>query len=676
MPRYIFQQSKLPSFKSTWGRKLAKDLWQFKLYCHDARRSREQYVRECDESYLCKRIVPDTGAAELIEDGEFGESDIHDNANIVSIRLALSLMPRNDPWLTVTSCTEQEPPGTVEGIQDWQMFLHRKARTRRNMQRTIKQGYVRGSTYLHYDWDTVYRLRKMTTAQHAVEIRKFLEEQGLPPSAAKKYSLGRVQEVLYNGPVIAPVDFFDVWVEPFTDIVNARRPTTILQRFRHKAQLMSEVDEFDQPVYKNLEDVEPFELSEIYHNRDLAGWRPASQRIFGAPTTAIKSGIKLVPVYIFYLSYYKTDDGIELHDTYVHVALSSKGFTPHIIKIEENPTGLNHLLMDHYVDWFVPTPYGLSGVEFQVHKLNVKNFMQLLTMTGAAHSIMGPKLIYEPAFRDPDEIDFGAGGAIAVQENPLGLEVIRDVPGYQSGVLLGNQELRFLAEEMRAAAGVDGLAPDNGARSLTKPKTATEINRDVTSGSFFLDNQAENLNDMLTELCQGVYELSIQNMMPSEENEAVIEFEKYLGDRVVNSMLEIKDLQVRRGIQVRGINGQLNKQQATQNLLQMFQIASQIQDPRAVQINMFIAQKLSRKLDVNLPPELMMSPEEVVASNPQVQLAAIQQGLQNPEVVQALAQQMGAMMPAGPAEGQGPPNDQQGAIEPGQRIDSGARGAA
>ena len=663
MPKYVFQQSKLPSFKSSFGKKLARDLWNYKLYCHDGRRSREQFVRECDDMYLCRRITPDTGAGELLEDGEFGESDVHDNANVVSIRLALSLMPRNDPWLTVTA-VENEDDKVTKGIQDWQMFLHHKARTRRNMQRVIKQGYVRGTTYVHYDWNTEHRLRKLTTAEHASAIRNFLMEQGLPEKDAKKYAIGRVKECIFNGPLITPVDFFDVWTEPLTDIVNNRRPTTILQRFRHKDQLLAEVDDFGDQVYQNLDDVEPFPLEEIYHNRDLAGWRPASQRIFGAPTTAMSSGVKLVPVYIFYLPYYKTDDGIELHDTYVHLALSNKGFQPQIIKIEENPTGLNHLLSDHYVDWFVPSPYGISGVEFQASKYHQKNFMQLLMITAAAHSVMPPKLILESAFRDPEEIDFGAGGAIPVLDNPLGLDVIKDVPGFQQGTQLGEQVLRFYAEELRASAGVDGLASDNPARTMNKPKTATEVNRDITSGSFFLDNQAENLNEMLSELCMGVYELSINNMIPSEQNSSMIEFEKYLGDRVIQSSMSIKDLQVKRSIQVRGINGQLNKQQDIQNLLQMFQIASQIQDPWAGPVKLWIAQRLGNKLSINLPPELMMSPDEAVATNPQVQMAALQQGMQNPQVMQAIAQQVGAF------------NEGPGQIEQAQRIDSGARGAA
>jgi hypothetical protein len=199
---------------------------------------------------------------------------------------------------------------------------------------------------------------------------------------------------------------------------------------------------------------------------------------------------------------------------------------------------------------------------------------------------------------------------------------------------------------------------------MNKPKTATEVNRDVTTGSFFLDNQAENLNDMLTELCQGIYELSINNVMPSDQNPLTLEYEKFLGDRVIQSTLQIQDLQTKRSIQVRGINGQLNKQQDIQNLLQMFQVASQIQDPWAGPVKLWIAQKLGRKLSINLPAELEMTPEEAVATNPQVQMAAIQQGMQNPQVMQQIAQQVQGFN-AGPQQ-----------IEQAQRIDSGARGAA
>jgi hypothetical protein len=666
VPKYIFQQQKLPAFNSRFGKKFARDLWNYRLYCGDARRTREKFVRECDEAYLCHRWTPDVGMADLIENGEFGESDIHDNANAVSIRLALSLMPRNDPWLQVMANDENEDPKLTEAMTDWQKFLHHKARTRRNMQRVIKQGYVRGTTWLYYDWEQTHRLRELTEPEHRVAIKSFLEEQGLPTSHAKKFARGRVKECTFNGPIITPVDFFDVWTEPFQDIVNNRRPTTIMQRFRNLAQLKSEVDEFDKPVYQNLDEIEPFPIEEIYHNNDLAGGRTASQRIFGGPASVRTSGVKLVPVYIFYLPYYKTDDGYEFWDTYVHLALSSKGFTPHIIKIEQNSTGLNHLLGDHYVDWFTPTPYGISGVEFSISKYHQKNFLQLLTITGAAHSVMKPKMVYEPAFRDPEELDFGAGGVIPVQENPLGMDVIRDVPGYEQGTLLGQQVLRFYAEELRAASGVDGMVPNNQARSINSRKTATEVNADLTSGSFFLDNQAENLNEMLEELCMGVYELSIQNIIPSDNNPNQIEFEKYLGDRAMKATLSISDVQVKRSIQVRGVHGQLNKQQDIQNMLMMFQTASQIQDPWAGPVKLFLAQRLARKLGIPIPAELEMAPEQVVATNPQIQMAAIQQGLQNPEVMQAVAQQF--------AQPQVPPNGAE--IQQAERIDSHATGGA
>lgn len=638
MGRFVFQQSKIPAYNSEFGKRLAKNLWDLKDYFADARRDREKWVQECDAAYLCHRYVPDTGGIELIEDGEFGESDLFDAANIISIRLALALMPRNEPWLTV-STREGEAEAVTQALTDHQMYLHRKARTRRQVQRAIKHGVVRGSLYLHYDWEDRYRLRRMTTAENAPAIQKFLKEQGLPAKEARNYTMGRHRELIFSGPVVQPIDFYDVWVDPRVDIHCDRQPATILQRFRTLSSLKNEVDDFDKPIYKNLENVEPWKVEDLLNNEDLAGGRAGSEKLFGSsPVTHYHPGVKLVPTYKFHLPYFEFD-GYEFYDTYFHVALSHNNNTPTLILIEENPNdlGLNHLLMDHYVDFYTNVPYGLSGIQFQLSKYHQKNFLQLLTVTSAAHSVFPPNLIYESAFRDEDEISFGAGFSNYVQENPFGLEVVKPMTMPDRGAQFGMQALRFWADEMRAGTGVDGLAMDSAARTLSKPKTATEINRDVTAGSFFLDNQAENLQDLLSDLVQGVFELTQVKLKPSEENPQIAEYEKYLGDRVIQANLNMSDIQVKRSVQVRGIAGQLNKEQDTQNLLMFFQIAGQIPDPRMNAVKMWTAQKLAGKLNIPLPQELMASPIELVAQNPEVQLAALGMAMQNPEVQQAAA---------------------------------------
>lgn len=671
MPRYIFQQSKIPAFNSRFGKKLAKTLWDLKLYFGDGRREQEDWVYECDAAYMCHRFVPDTGGIELIEDGEFGESDIFDNTNVVSIRLALALMPRNEPWLTVSS-REGEADSITQALTDHQMYLHRKSKTRRQVQRAIKHGIVRGTMALYYDWEDRYRNRRMTNAQSGKAIVDFLTTNGLNEKDAKKFALGRYQELTYSGPIIQPVDFYDLWIDPRVDMVNDRYPGTILQRFRHLSTLENEVDEDDKKVYSNLEGIEPWDLEELYSNNDLAGGRTASNRIFRNDRHRnYQSGIKLVPVYIFHLPFFELD-GYQFWDTYFHLALSRKGNQAHLIRVEENPNdnGLNHLIIDHYIDNYVQRPYGISGVQFQTHKLNTKNFLQLLTVTGAAHAVVPPNLIYESAFRDEDEISWSAGYNNYVQENPFGLDVVKRMDMSPNGTMLGEQMLRFLADEMRAGTGVDGLTTDNAARVQSKPKTATEINRDTTAGSFFLDNQAENLQDLLTELCQGVFELTQLKCKPSAENPYTINYEKYLGDKCIEANLSVDDLQVKRSIQVRGIAGQLNKEQETDSLLKLFQIAGQINDPRMNPVKMFLAQKMASKLNVPLPEELMMDPTQLVATNPEVQMAAFQQAIANPQIQQILQHMFapGAMPPGQSGQGQPPQGPPQNAANPAQQL--------
>lgn len=649
--RYVFQQSKVPAFNSNFGKRLARELWEWKLYFQDGRRHQDIYIRECDDAYLCRRYVPDTGAAQLIEDGEFGESDIHDNANTISIRLALALMPRNESWITVSSRADEDPD-TIEGIQDMQMSLHAKARSRRQIQRIIKQGVVRGSTYGWYDWEDRYRLRRLTSgADNARAIEEYLGTFDMNPEQVKKYTRGRQRELLFSGPTLRVLDYFDVWYEPLSDLITDLQPSYIVQRFRPLEILRAAEDDGGKKIYSNLENVEPYTLEEIYANWELGGNRRGSFRLFGAPPIRYDARVKLVPTYVIYMPYFKFDN-YEFYDTTFTIALSRKGQRAHIINVEENSddAGINHMLRDHYVDWFTQSPYGLSGVQFQLSKYNQKNFIQLLTTTAMAHNVLPPNLVYQPAIRDDEELNFGAGGVISVMENQLGLEVIKPL-NIGNNSQEGEQYLRFFADELRTAMGVDGLTTNSSSRTLTKPKTATEINQDASSGSFFLDNQAENMNDMLNQYAQGVFQLSQKYLKPNAEN--FIEYEKWQGQRMIKSMLDMKDLQAERSVQVTGVNGQLNKQQEKSNLLQFFTTISQVPDPSVAPLKLWCAQEIGIKFGIKIPKELTKSPLEILANDPNLQMQVMQNALKNPQVLEAAKKMIGggASGNGGPPEG-------------------------
>lgn len=670
MAEFIFQQSRLPKLNSNWGKRLAKILWEMKLTYADERRPYEQFVQECDEAYMCHKYVPDTGAIELIEDSEFGESDIHDNANVISIRLALTLMPRNERWITMTA-KKDEALKAVEALEDYQIYLHKKAKTRRIMQKFIKQNVVRGSSYLYYDWDNVYRLMRLTNEQNGPAIQQFLKDQGMPASAAKDFTNGRQEVLEYSGPVAHCLDFYDVWIEPYADIITERRLANIVQRFRTVSSLKAQKDPITKKDYYQVPpDLEPFDINELYANRDLAGGRVASMRMFGRYPTQLTNSLKFVPVFIINMPYFEYE-GMEFYDTQFHLAISSRGQRAHLLRIEENPNdlGITHLLADHYIDHYVNTPYGISGVQFQVGKLNRKNFLGDLTATAAVHSVFPPNLVYEDGIRtdEDQELNLGAGATIPVMENPLGLEVMKPVTMPVQGAQLGFQSLRFYADDIRAGMGVDGLSTDNATRSAAARKTATEINRDVTSGSFFLDNQAENTSDVLTAYVQAVFQLSQINAKP-EEGTNTLYYERFLGQRAQEAHLSIEDLQAKRSVQVTSNIGQLNKEQQTSNILRMLEATATMQDPRVIPYRFMLLIKLSKLLGVTVPEELEADPAELAATNPEVQQAVLAQfAAQNPQIAQVVQQMM-----APPPEAMG--NEQQ----PGeaQRIDSNAQGAA
>lgn len=619
--------------------RLAYHLWQTKLYWHDSRRPLEVKWRECDEAYLCYRRLPSTGGMDWVDDSDFGETDIFDNVNLLSLRMSLALMPRDYRWLTVSS-REDEAQGMIQAIQDQQIAMHRKARTRRQYAKVIKQNIVRGTTALIWSWRENTRYRRLTTTETRPLLRKHLKAIGGDPKDINKIVNARIPEVTFSGPQMRPLDVFDLWIDPHLDMTNTAYPSTIVQTFNFITDLTDAVDDNGNPLYQNLDGLTPFSVDQIYawdnsfrtRAPEVIGVSP----LFGTYPARVTGFTKLVPVYIFHIPYLKFEDE-EFFDTYFHVALNNGFRFPRIIRIEENPSdsGHRHVLVDNYIDWFTNIGYGISGVEKTLTSYRQKNLLQALTMNASTAAVFPAQLIYSDAFRDDSEVNFSPGALLDVAHTPLGLDVIKPVPAPTTGVQLGLQDLRFWGEEIRAKMGTDGLAAGNSSRSLTKGKTATEVNSDESSGSTFIDDFVEKASDMLTEYCQGAFEESRRNLKPDAEGN--LAFERALADRVTKVSMPFKQFDVDRTIQVQGYLGSLNKAQEMQNIqmaLQMTKEVSQALPNGAAVIQKLWARAMER-LNMPLSPQELMSPEQIAAADPKVQLQAVQAGMQNPEVIQA-----------------------------------------
>src|SRR6267142_1043377 len=230
MPKLIYNQSDLPPYDSDYMQRLAYHLLQQKLYWHDARRPLEIKWRECDEAYLCYRRLPDTGGMDWVDDSEFGETDVFDNVNLLSLRMSLALMPRDYRWLTVSSRAD-EAQEMIQSIQDQQIYMHRKAKTRRSFSKVIKQNIVRGTTALIYSWRENTRYRRLTTPETKEQLGKQLIAMGAERKDINKILRARIPEVTYSGPQMRPLDVFDLWIDPHLDLTNTAYPATIVQSF-------------------------------------------------------------------------------------------------------------------------------------------------------------------------------------------------------------------------------------------------------------------------------------------------------------------------------------------------------------------------------------------------------------------------------------------------------------
>jgi hypothetical protein len=566
--QYVFQPDTLGSYSSDKAKALASELWKVLEYYKYSRRPREWSVFRCDEAYLAHRYVPDTGAIKLIEDGEFGESDVFDAMNLMSIRQALALMPRNTPWLTVSS-RENEADDVIQAIQDQQIFMHRKARTRRNIQRHLKQKNVRGRSWIYWEWreEKVWK-RAVDVGENNRQLNNFLQKAGMARKDVDTMLMGRYPHTVFSGPVIFPID-----------LPNHRRPATAIRRFRLKQELLCEQDDkgkdkYDQEIIKGLQE---YSLYELYAEQEHTANRIATQRLFGQMAVRADVGVRYVPIYIMYFPIFKFDFNGQTeiyYDTYFHVAMDTAG-GPTIIFVEENPSdiGHSHIMVDDAIDWYTPFNSGGIGlVEKQLSRYHQKNLLQLLMVTGAAHSIVPAYLALDHAFREDDEISFMPGAINLVQQTAAGLEVLAPVPAPAAGTQLGEQLLRFYADSMSGGFGTDGLATANPTRSMTEPKTATQVNADQSTGSLLLDNQAENDSELLTDLCQAIFDESQRRLLPDADG--MLDYERYLGTRVIQGKLAFKDFQVPRSIQVQGIVGAINNAQMMQNLLQGLDIAS------------------------------------------------------------------------------------------------------
>jgi hypothetical protein len=633
MGKLIFLPNDIPPLTSPFMDRLAKHFIEMKEWYHDARRPIEGKWRACDEAYLCYRILPDTGAIDFLDDSEFGETDAHDNANIIVIRMLQAILPPGMPYLNPAASDPDEPYAVTEAVRDFLMYQHRRAGTRRQLAKWLKMLVVRGDGAFYWEHTQEFVKRPVLGARERMLIEDALKVGRIKDRDAAQMTRVLEEVCVFNGPVIRVIDTHDYFLSPISDLTNKRREPFVIQTFRYLSDLVAEVDTNDKKVYGNLKGLEGSYARDLWGRTNDGQARLNSLRIMGLEPEADRGNIKLVPVYIVYVPYLNFE-GKEFFDTYFHVALNSSGkgsrCQPRMIRVETNPTGQRQFLFDNYTEFFTNTPYGISGIEKSLPGLRQKNVLGALMFNAAVATQFPAQNVLADAFKD-GEVSFmpGAMNEIAnIGADPS--KVMAPVPVPEKGLQLAWQDMKFWGDELRTKMGIDGLQADSPTRSASrgKGKTATEVNRDTSTGNLVLDEAAAKYSDTLTEFFQGSFDVMKDRVEPNAEG--YLEYQRNINNRLVMDKLAMADFEKPRSITVGYMQGIFDKGQRLNNVTQVLGAVSQAATvmPNAPAIISDLVLEIARLNNVHIKPESMMTPEQLAAQDPQVQILALQSALQ------------------------------------------------
>lgn len=652
MPKLIYKVNDLPPYNSDSMQSLARRIWETKSYYEWARRPLMEIWRQCDNAYLCYRELPHNEGMQWTDKSDFGETDVFDGVNMLATRLSLAMMPKDQSWLTVVSGQDDEPE-IVEAIQAQQIWMHDRAHTRRMVARHLKQLMVRGTSALYVTWEHRERQRKLSTADGRRRLKRLMRARKIDPSVIDKIDNVRIPVTDYVGPKIRVLDCLDLYMDPAHDLTVDRKTATIVATFRRLEELKLEEDRDGNKLYQNLDGIVPFTPTQIYM-KDVEG----SNRIEALNTLGVFPQNQpyrnegYVPVYICYFPYFE-HEGEKFFDTYFHIAESNEGKYGQLIRIEQNPSQEGHqfLIKDTMCDWFGNTSYGISLVEKLLAKHNQKNVLAAVTLEAALTSVFPAYNVLAGVARDDTGVSFSPGALNEFSQNPLNQNWITPMPVPGNGVMVGMKELQWWGQQIASGFGEWGGNNDNPTRSISSRKTATEVNVSATSGSLAIDELVEKFSVSMQELGQLCLDLSRQEMVPDENGN--ITFTQMQGPNSAKQQeIAWQQFQAPRDIVVSGLHGSYSKAQDINNVSEFLKGLGQLANvlPNAAQLAEPLVLHLANKMDIKIPKEATMNPDQLAATNPQVKQAVLQQfAKENPQLMAVI---QGAMAQLNPPKGQ------------------------
>lgn len=624
---FKYQHDPLPGLKTKTAEKVARQIYDEWMFWKDARQELEHEIwKPCDEAYMCYRELPKNPGMPWLDTSSLGESDIHEGINFLARSIALSLMPRDESYLQPLAF-EEEDQALTNRVRDFVTSMARKADLRGQYAKHLKQVMIRGTGAIGLEWSRVYRRRRQKTAESILAAAEAAEQGIYVSSQAKRQML---EELVYNGPKVRPLDMYDVYPDPMADLSCDHDIPVAIMTYRTLDELESAEDSEGNKLYGNLKGLEP------WGHTELSNWAPEKYRsleVLGVnPYGGRRESAQYVPVLVYHRQYLKVDNNSWV-DTYWHIALSVDQAGYRLIRVEENPNDYGHrnVFFDSYTDW-IGSAYGIGAVEKSLSAWQKKNIMAALSINAAAVSVFPPMAVITDILTDDRGADISPGGYNPIKYKPsIGTQFMAPIPVANNGLQNAMQSQQFYGQQILGQLGAYGAIMQDPTKTIKTAKTATQVNTENTSGSVGRDDLLEQITTRSLEpLVQAMYDSAIQYMDQDD-----IRFERTEGGDTKFAKLERSELNRDRRIIVTGWHGLQNKQQEIAELKEALQVMVQGQAiqylPNAPAVMQKILMRLLGRLGIQGLDQLEASLPELAQKDPQLAQMVNQMAAQRAE---------------------------------------------
>jgi len=596
LSRIKHRHDPFPVFDSEEGKELAKCLYETYVDWRDASADlRTKVWPACDRAFLSIRTLPRAPGFHWVDKGDLGETDVWDAVRMIMEGLLLSLMPRDESWLSPVAY-ETEKQSAQNLVRDYLITKHREGGCRDAYGQHITQLMVRGVSAVTWTWSQVYGYKAANRMAQLLsdiqpEVDSAMDQIGelvgqdpasLDPIALMPPELmaamgqegpeadDREPYLAYDGPVIRCLDMQDVFLDPSSNSTQDSDVPMCIMVYRTLEELYDSVDQQDQPLYQNLEGLTGQSLEEIWGTTANRGSTSALLGINPIGSSR-ESGSRYVPVLVFHRQL-QVCKGSQWVDSYFYVAGLA---TPRLIRAHINPAayGRRSTYIDTFHDHYAHKAYGVSPVEKILPTWHKKNLMSALGTNAATASVFPAYNIVAGLMIDDRKPTNSPGGFNYISYKPqLGPNFMAPVPTPTQGAMLGMQSEQFLGQKilggLGATGGSLGLDPS---RNIEQSKTATQIDTESSGQSIGRDNLLEKITiRSLEPMCQAIYEAAFQYAQGD-----IIQFVSDVGGQPALQELSKLELAKPRKIIVTGYHGLQSKNQQVRNIKEALQAITQ-----------------------------------------------------------------------------------------------------